>query len=135
MDLRVKSLAFDVSQWEITYIDCFGFGQRPYFRHLFWLFRFIDAIFRPGFSCFISFCLGFRLNRRSFRLVLLSQSFCSIPGGLFLECCTVLKETKPKSHIPSVYALCEVDADSTESLMFSGLSFDAVLMAGDQSIE
>ena len=67
--------------------------------------------------------------------MLLSLSLCSFPGGLFLECCTVLKEPKPKSHIPSVYALCEVDADSTESLMFSGLSFNAVLMAADQSFE
>ena len=135
MALSVKSPAFDTAQWEITYIDCFGFGQRPYFRSLLLLFHFIDAIFRPGFSCFIGFCLGFRLNCRSFGLVLLSLSFCSFPSGLFLECCTILKETKPKSHIKSVYALCKVDADSTESLMFSCLSFNAVLMAEDQSFE
>ena len=67
--------------------------------------------------------------------MLLSLSFCSFPGGLFLECCAILKETKPKSHIPSVYTLCKVDADSAESLMFSCLSFNAVLMAGDQSFE
>lgn len=59
--------------------------------------------------------------------MLLGLSFCSFPDGLFLECRAILKETKPKSHIPPVYALCEVDADSTESLMLSGLSLDAVL--------
>ena len=67
--------------------------------------------------------------------MLLSLSFCSVPGGLFLKCCTILKEAKPKSHIPSVYTLCEVDADSTEPLVFAGLSFNAILMSGNQSLE
>lgn len=59
--------------------------------------------------------------------MLLGLSFCSFPGGLFLKCCAILKETEPEPHIPSVYALCEVDADSTKSLMSSGLSLDAIL--------
>ena len=59
--------------------------------------------------------------------MLLGLSFCRFPGGLFLECCAILEKAKPKPHIPSVYALCEVDANTTEALMFSGLSLDAVL--------
>lgn len=63
--------------------------------------------------------------------MLFGLSFCSFPGGLFLECRAILKETEPEPHIPPVYALCEVDADSTKSLMFSGLSLDAVLNGRD----
>ena len=59
--------------------------------------------------------------------MLFGLSFSSFPGGLFLECCTVLKKAKTKSHIPSVYALREIHTNTTESFMFSGLSLDAVL--------
>lgn len=67
--------------------------------------------------------------------MLLGLGFCSFPGGLFLECCAILEKSKPESHIPSVYTLREVDADATESLMFSGLSLDAILDSRDLAIQ
>lgn len=59
--------------------------------------------------------------------MLLRLSLCSFPGGLSLECCSILEKPKPKPHIPSVYTLCEADADTAKSLMLSGLGLDAVL--------
>lgn len=56
----------------------------------------------------------------------------SVFGNLLLNCGSILKESKTESHIPAVNALGDIDTNSAESLMFSGLSLDAIL--GLQSV-